>query len=59
VSKISGKGAVELALVDGSLYPTLKQSVDTAFSASQTDPQSNKTITLDITLQQGAQVTPK
>ena len=66
VTKIGGNGTVEVAMVDGALYPTLKGSLDTGFTASVTGPdpadqsgKATKTVSLMINVVQGAAVTPK
>jgi hypothetical protein len=66
VTKIGGQGNVEVAMVDGALYPTIKGSLDTGFTASVTgaDPSdktgaTQKTVSLTINVMQGAAVTPK
>ncbi len=64
VTKIGGTGNVEVAMVDGALYPTIKGSLDTGFTASVTGPDptdqtKQKTVSLTINVTQGAAVTPK
>lgn len=63
LSKIGGSGNVEVALVDGALYPAMKSSVDSGFSVTATGPDpasgAQKTVTLTIGLKQAAQITPK
>jgi hypothetical protein len=62
LSKIGGTGAVDVALVDGLLYATIKSEIATGFSASMTGPDATgaqQTVTLVVDLKQGAQITPK
>jgi hypothetical protein len=64
LTKIAGSGSVEVALVDGALYPTMKGSVDSGFTATVTGPDpadqtKSKTVSLTINVVQGAAVTPK
>jgi len=58
-SKINGDGAIDATLIDGALYPTMKSSVQTAFTVSGTDPQTNQQVTGTLDLKHGAQITPK
>jgi hypothetical protein len=62
LTNIGGKGAVDVALADGALYPKLASTVDTGFTvtASAPGPDGKPTnATLTISLKQGAQITPK
>jgi len=54
VSKIGGTGTIEVAVVDGALYPTMKTTLSTEFVAAKTGEQPAK-----ITFLQATQVTPK
>ncbi|MGE5182961.1 MAG: DUF6263 family protein [Acidobacteriota bacterium] len=64
ISQIGGTGNVEVAMVDGALYPTIKGSVATGFTATATgpdpaDPSKKKTVSLTFNFAQGTAVTPK
>jgi hypothetical protein len=58
-SKIGGTGAIDATVVDGALYPTMTANVQTAFTLSGTDPQTQQTIEGTLDLKQGASITPK
>jgi len=58
-TKIQGGGAIEATLVDGVLYPTMKSNVQTAFTVSGTDPDSQKTVEGTLDLKHSATITPK
>jgi hypothetical protein len=62
LSKITGKGNVDVALTDGVLYPKLGQSVETGFQVEATGqgPDGKPvSATLQFGFKQGAQITPK
>ena len=58
-SQINGGGAIEATITDGALYPQMKSNVQTAFTVSGTDPQSNQTVTGTLDLKSSAIITPK
>jgi hypothetical protein len=55
---IAGTGSAEATVNEGTLVPTNKQSLKTDFTASGTDPQQNKTISIAFHLEQENAVTP-
>jgi hypothetical protein len=57
ISKIDGTGAGEITLTDGALYPTTKQTVETKFTATDTNPQSPMSI--DFSMKIGSAITAK
>ena len=62
LSKITGKGNVDVALTDGALYPKLGQTVETGFQVEATGqgPDGKPvSATLQFSFKQGAQITPK
>jgi hypothetical protein len=52
--KIAGKGAGEITITDGALYPALKSTLEHTFTASNA-----KEGTVDIALKVGAAINPK
>ncbi|HEY5921678.1 MAG TPA: DUF6263 family protein [Kofleriaceae bacterium] len=58
-TKINGAGAIDATLVEGTLYPTMKSNVQTAFTVSGTDPDTQKTVEGTLDLKQSAAITPK
>jgi hypothetical protein len=60
ISKIAGKGTAEITVVDGALYPSQKQSLETTFTASEPDPQpGTKAAQLDFNITIGSAITAK
>ena len=58
-SKIGGGGTLDATLTDGSLYPTLKSELQTAFTVTLSAPGTDKTVEGTLDMKQGAQITPK
>jgi hypothetical protein len=58
---IKGSGTIEVAMIDGALYPTIKSALETEFDAKVApDPsQASKTIDIHFDLKQGTAVTAK
>jgi hypothetical protein len=62
LTNIGGKGAVDVALADGALYPKLASTLDTGFTVTASAPGPDgkpMNATLTVSLKQGAQITPK
>jgi hypothetical protein len=61
LSAIKGNGTIEVAMIDGALYPTIKSSLETQFDATVVDPKDKeaKPIAIHFDLKQGTAVTAK
>ena len=57
ISKIDGAGTGEITLTDGALYPTTKSTLETKFTATDTNPQSPMSI--DFSMKIGSAITAK
>jgi len=57
ISKIAGTGTGEITLTDGALYPTVKQTLETKFTATDANPQSP--MSADFSIKIGSAVTSK
>lgn len=58
-TKINGGGTVDATVINGSLYPTMKSNVQTGFTVSGTDPETQKTVEGTLDLKHSAAITPK
>lgn len=64
LTNINGAGTVEVAMIDGALYPTMKAKVSTAFTALITKPEKDApagmpdSLKITYELKQGSTVTP-